>query len=155
MADIDAQFGAKANRNWLLLWANVAVTVAYVALGKFALLQALPPGYATIIFFPSGLALAALVRYGSGLLPGIALGAFFLNLNSSAAAALVVAAGTTLQAWVASLLFARWCTPALASARQVLAFLLLAPLASLVNASISAAGLFALRVFNADNLMSN
>ncbi len=155
MADIDAQLGAKANRNWPLLWANAAVAVAYIALGKFALLQALPPGYATIIFFPSGLALAALVRYGPGLLPGIALGAFLLNLNSSAAGALVVAAGTTVQGVVASLLFARWCTPALASARQVLAFLLLVPLACLVNASVSVAGLFALGVFNADNLLSN
>ncbi len=140
---------------WRLLLANIAIASIYVVFGKFALLQAVPPGYATIIFFPSGIVLAAIVRYGPGLLPGVAVGALLLNVGGGVAGALLVGLGSALQTWLASLLFKRWCTPALAADREVLAFLLLAPLACLFNASVSVAGLYALHVVNVDNLLSN
>lgn len=138
------------------LLANVAIAFVYFVFGKLALLQAVPPGYATIIFFPAGIALATVVRFGPGLLPGVAIGAFLLNLSTTApVAALAVCVGTTVQTYIASRLFARWCTPALASVGDILAFLSLAPLSSLLNASCSVASLYALQLVSLDTLSSN
>jgi PAS domain S-box-containing protein len=137
---------------------TLALAAVYFVAGKLALMQAVPPGYATIIFFPSGIALAAMVRFGVRLLPGVALGAILLNLSASGSSlpvALLVGGGTTVQAWLALRLFERWCTPALASTSDVLAFLFLAPLACLVNATVSVAGLAAMHVVNTDSMVSN
>ena len=52
----------------LLLY--VALPFTYVILGRLGLLFALPPGYATAIFLPAGLAVAAIFVAGSASLPG-------------------------------------------------------------------------------------
>ena len=51
----------------------------YFLAGKLGLTLAVPPGYATVIWPPSGLALGALILYGRGIAPGVFLGSFLLN----------------------------------------------------------------------------
>ena len=89
--------------------AYLSLTVGYVASGKLALLLAVPPGYASPIFPPAGIAVAAMLIGGPLTLPWTFLGSFLLNMwtaysvgHGSAvtwlAAAVVIAAGSTLQA---------------------------------------------------------
>lgn len=74
----------------------------YFAAAKLSLMLAIPPGYATAVWPPSGLALAALLLAGNRLWPGIWLGAAFANVTvqSSALAAVFIASGNTLEAVV-------------------------------------------------------
>src|ERR1700680_4726151 len=81
-----------------------ALTVAYVVSGKIALLLAVPPGYASPIFPPSGIAAAAVLIGGRATLPWVFLGAFLLNVvdhgsdETAWAAAAIIAAASMLQA---------------------------------------------------------
>src|SRR5690348_6721316 len=50
---------AEASWFWCL-----TITVAYVITGRMALLLAVPPGYATAIFPPAGIAMAAVLSAG-------------------------------------------------------------------------------------------
>ena len=56
----------------------------------------------TLIWLPTGIAVAALIRWGTGLWPGIAVGAFLVNLaiGSSATLALGTAVGNTIGPWL-------------------------------------------------------
>ncbi len=58
---------------------NLSVAVLYASGGWLGLLIAAPPGYATIIWPPSGIAVAALLFYGPQLSPGVFLGSFVVN----------------------------------------------------------------------------
>lgn len=55
----------------------------YFAAGKFGLLLAIPPGYATAIWPASGLALAGALLFGNRIWPGIVIGSTFLNFGIS------------------------------------------------------------------------
>src|SRR6476469_7676030 len=92
-------------------FSKVALLAAlYVITGKLGLLLAVPPGYATIIWPASGIALGMLLLHGTRLWPGVLVGSFLLNaLNSGVfvepdwfspklAAAFLIALGSTLQA---------------------------------------------------------
>ncbi|HEU4602877.1 MAG TPA: MASE1 domain-containing protein, partial [Steroidobacteraceae bacterium] len=89
----------------------VALAIAYYVIGRIGLLLAIPPGYATIIWPPSGIALAALILWGPRVWPGVALGSFVLTVAvatgegslhalplSRWALAVGVASGSTVQA---------------------------------------------------------
>ena len=60
---------------------TVGTVCLYVVLGKLGIYISVPPGYATLIWPPSGLALAAILLYGFLSIPGIFIGAFLLNLS--------------------------------------------------------------------------
>ncbi|HEY6926572.1 MAG TPA: CHASE domain-containing protein [Steroidobacteraceae bacterium] len=79
---------------------SLALACAYYVTGKLGLLLAVPPGYATPIWPPSGIAIGALLLFGPGLWPGVFLGSFILNGVISQAwwLAACIAAGSTLQA---------------------------------------------------------
>ena len=62
------------------LLACVVLTVTYVAVGRLGLFLALPPGYATAIFPPAGIAMAGMFIGGATTLPWTFLGSFLLNL---------------------------------------------------------------------------
>src|SRR5215813_9907045 len=96
------QEGAPKAANMPLL-AHLLLTLAYVGTGKLALLLAVPPGYASPIFPPAGIAVAAALVGGPVTLPWTFLGSLLLNawIGSSAghhldeacfAAAIVIAA---------------------------------------------------------------
>src|ERR1700682_6392693 len=73
------------------------VAALYFAAAKLSLILAIPPGYATAVWPPSGLALAAVLLAGNRAWPGIWLGAALANIavQSSALAAVFIAAGNT------------------------------------------------------------
>ena len=58
----------------------------YFAAAKVSLLLAIPPGYATAVWPPSGLALAAILLAGPRMWPGIWLGAAVANFTVHASA---------------------------------------------------------------------
>ena len=131
---------------------NLALWAGYVVLGRVGLLLALPPGYASPLFVPAGLALAACVTGGWRLLPAVALGAISVNLiypwlnTGSISAAAVLAAlasgvGATLQAGIGGALFRRYIDPAIGSGRDVARFLLLAPAVALTSSTVSLTGM--------------
>ena len=81
----------------------------YFGAARLALLLAIPPGYATALWPPSGIALAALLVLGPRLWPGVWIGSALANLSIDASlpAAIVIATGSTLQALVLSALLRR------------------------------------------------
>jgi len=139
-------------RRWLL--ANLLLLAAYLVTGRFGLYLSLAPGYATPLFLPAGIALAAVASRGAALLPGVACGALLVNLlplpgapdplvlpgTPQLAAALCAALGASLQAALAAHALRRWVRPDIGAGRDVLLFLLLAPVASLVSCTISIGG---------------
>ncbi|HYR37270.1 MAG TPA: MASE1 domain-containing protein [Burkholderiales bacterium] len=90
--------------------AQVALLAAvYFTAAKLALLAAIPPGYATALWPPSGIALAALLLWGTRLWPGVWIGSFAANLMVEGAPlpAAVIAAGSSLQAYAVATLVRR------------------------------------------------
>ena len=60
--------------------ACLSLTLGYVASGKLALLLAVPPGYASPIFPPAGIAVAAMLIGGPATLPWTFFGSLLLNV---------------------------------------------------------------------------
>ena len=92
----------------------VGLAAAYFATGKLGLLLAVPPGYATAIWPPSGIALSALLLTGSRAWPGIFIGSFLVNLSTSVdrgsislVVAAAIAAGASAQAHLGAFLIRR------------------------------------------------
>ena len=84
--------------------------VVYFAAAKLSLLLAIPPGYATAVWPPSGIALAAMLLFGTRLWPGVWLGAMLTNLTVQGAPLLaaMIASGNTLEAVVGAELVRRY-----------------------------------------------
>lgn len=90
------------------MYANATVCILYVLTAKLGLMLALPPGVATPLWPPSGLALAAVLLFDCTVKPGIFLGSFIVNsLISplhwpfSMLLSCAIAFGSTLQACLA------------------------------------------------------
>jgi diguanylate cyclase (GGDEF)-like protein len=86
-----------------------SVAVAYWVAAKVSLLLAIPPGYATAVWPPSGIAVAAVLLLGKRCWPGIWIGAALVNLPvaSSPLAAVLIGTGNTLEALAAAALMRR------------------------------------------------
>lgn len=62
-------------------WAHIIILgLAYLISGKIGLMLAIPPGFATAIFPPTGIALAYVFSFGLRTLPGVLLGSFLMNV---------------------------------------------------------------------------
>ena len=83
----------------------VGLGVIYVLVARLGLRIHAVHSFATLVWLPTGIALAALLRLGYGYWPSIAIGAFVANLwtGASPLAAAGIAAGNTLEA-----LFGAW-----------------------------------------------
>lgn len=57
------------------------LALAYLVAGRLALLLAIPPGFATAIFPPLGISLAAVLLWGNPLLLGVFIGSVLLNTS--------------------------------------------------------------------------
>src|SRR5207248_7085482 len=69
------------SRLWLRSVVRVpGIALAYFVSGWLGLLLAIPPGYATAVWPPSGLALASALYWGWRVWPGIWLGSFLINV---------------------------------------------------------------------------
>lgn len=135
----------------------LVLALTYFASGWAGLQLALPPGYASAIWPPAGIALVLLLVWGPRVASGVWLGSFCLNLYAGTSAAgvlswqasMVAAAigvGASLQAWLGAHLIRRivgYPHP-LDNGRAVLRFLLLGgPLACVVSPSVGVAALAA------------
>jgi PAS domain S-box-containing protein len=147
-------------------FAFLLLTLAYVVSGRLGLMLAVPPGYATAIFPPAGIAVAAMLVAGRATLPWTFLGSFLLNLwtgyevaqrldSSAGAPALVIAAASTVQAALAGGAMRRWLgvpTP-LDNSRDLVRFLALSPLCCMTSATLSLSGLSVLGVIDPSALI--
>jgi len=118
----------------------------YFVIAKASLLLAIPPGYATAVWPPSGLALAALVMFGPRIWPGIWLGATLVNLTVDASlfAAAAIGCGNTLEALAGAALMRRWIAdtpPYFDRARNVVRFIGVGLLCPAAAASIGVGSL--------------
>jgi signal transduction histidine kinase len=96
-------------RGWPLAGQIALLAAVYFVSAKLALGLAIPPGYATPIWPPSGIALAALLVAGSRIWPGVWIGSLLANMpiEGSLPAAAVIASGSTIQALAATALLRR------------------------------------------------
>jgi signal transduction histidine kinase len=85
------------------------LAICYFAAARLSLVLAIPPGYATAVWPPSGIAFAALLIWGTRVWPGLWLGAAAANyaVNGSAPLAATIATGNTLEGLCAAWLCAR------------------------------------------------
>ena len=131
----------------------IAVTAAYVVSAHLGLRIHPVSSFATLVWPPSGIALAALVVWGNRFWPAVAVGAFLANVWSGAPllVALAIAAGNSLEAVVGSAALRRISgfRPELDRLADVLGLLGFAALASTTIAAtfgvsaLAAAGLLA------------
>jgi two-component sensor histidine kinase/integral membrane sensor domain MASE1 len=156
---------APATRRQLLIYA--ALPLAYVICGRLGLALAVPPGYATAVFLPTGISVTAMLMAGAATLPGTFVGSFLLNVWLSAsidqlyatgvASALVIALASTAQAAVGGALLRRFIgyPASLDTPHTVGLFLLLAPFACITSATLSVAGLWLVGVLQNPDLVIN
>ena len=104
--------------------------------------MALPPGYATAVWPPSGIALAALLLGGRRLWPAVWVGSFAANLTIDAAvlAALVIATGSTLQSVALEAAVRRYIgvPRRFETVRQVVIFVVIAALGTIIAPTFAA-----------------
>ena len=83
--------------------AIAALAIVYLVAARAGLMMDAVAGFATLVWAPSGLALATLLILGPGLWPGVFVGAFLANLLTGAPVpvALGIGAGNTLEAVLA------------------------------------------------------
>lgn len=147
---------------------SVALIMVYVVTGKLGLMLAMPPGYASAIFPPAGIAIAVTYIARNKYLPAIFLGSLLLNswvgysahqqfnLIGLEVATLIAVASVT-QAWIGG----RWLRQKIAypttldAPHEVIRFLVLSPVICLVSASLSVTGLLALGLVEKSNLVSS
>jgi len=145
-----------------------ALPLAYVIIGRLGLLLATSPGYATAVFLPAGIAVAAAFMAGMSSLPGTFLGSFLLNLwlgysfdqeldVTDIITAAVIAVASTVQAGIGGIALRRaigYPAP-LDNPRDLLLFLLLSPLVCLTSATISVGVMRMLGVIRSADVAAN
>ncbi len=128
----------------------------YVLAGRFALLLAIPPGFATAIFPPLGISLAAVLMWGNPLLLGVFIGSVLLNTSMAISGgsefslavlviAFEIALGSCLAAWVGATLIKKYIgfPNALMDEWGIFTFFMVGgPLASIVSASVGVLSLY-------------
>ena len=102
-------------------WVRIVIlAAAYTLTGIVGLSLAVPPGYATAVWPPSGIALAAVLLWGPRVWPGIVVGSVLVNLAAalttangdftatSVVIAFAIGAGSTAQALAGAGAIRRW-----------------------------------------------
>lgn len=146
---------ARLHRAFASLATTLGIAVAYLATAKLGLLLAVPPGYATAVWPPSGISLGALLIYGARQWPGVWLGSFLANMTTSyapgepllrpACIAATIALGAVVQSLFGAWLIGRFASSPrpLARERDVFPFFALGgPLSCLVAATWGVATLY-------------
>jgi PAS domain S-box-containing protein len=146
------------------------LALLYIITGKLGLLLAVPPGYATIIWPASGIAVGMLMVHGARLWPGVLLGSFLLNAwnggvfgsedwwNTRTLAAFGIAVGSTLQALAGRELVRRFVglPMRLQGLRQIAWVLVLTgPINCVVAATVGVATLSSLDILTQQDLLPN
>jgi len=155
-----------AARKLLLIYG--ALPIVYVIAGRLGLILAASPGYATAVFLPAGIAVAAAFIGGLATLPGTFLGSLLLNLwvaqatglgldSAHIAVATMIAGASTLQAAMGGLVLRKsigYPAP-LDNPRDILVFLFLSPVFCLTSATVSTSGMWALGVLSSADSAGN
>jgi PAS domain S-box-containing protein len=150
-----------------LFW-HLALVLGYVLTGRLALLLAVPPGYATAIFPPAGIAMTAALIGGRNALPGIFIGSFILNLwigstvddltaSLFVAVALMIAAASLAQAALGAWSLRRligYPMP-LDNVRDLGLFLLISPAICTASVTLSLGGMAGLSAISISQISSN
>jgi integral membrane sensor domain MASE1 len=142
-----ARAGASGGRGWVIYGARIAVIAgAYYGSAKIGLDLAFATSSVTAVWPPTGIALAALVLWGSSVWPGVSLGACLANAWTGVPLVTVlgITCGNTLEAVVGALLLCRVARfrPSLDRVRDVLALVALAAVGSTaIAATIGVASL--------------
>jgi signal transduction histidine kinase len=87
------------------------VAILYACVAGVSLMVAIPPGYASALWPPAGIALAACLAFGPRIWPGIFAGAVLANLGilgTPVLVALSIGAGNTCEAVIAGLMIRRF-----------------------------------------------
>ncbi len=147
---------------------GLALVLIYVITGKLGLMLALPPGYASAIFPPAGIAIAAVYLGGKRLLPPVFIGSLILNLwvghtthhqftLLSTQVAVLIALASVMQAWLGGLWLRRMIAlpTTLDAPRDVVHFLTSSPVICLVSASLSVSGLYMLGLVDRHDLVTS
>jgi diguanylate cyclase (GGDEF)-like protein/PAS domain S-box-containing protein len=147
---------------------SLALVLIYIITGKLGLMLAVPPGYASAMFPPAGIAIAVTFIVGQRALPAIFCGSLILNLwvgyssnhqfsQIGLAVALLIAIASTLQAFCGGNWLRRKISypTTLDAPREVISFLLYAPLICLVSASLSVAGLLMLGLVDQHSVLTS
>jgi signal transduction histidine kinase len=125
----------------------VGLAALYLALARVGLSLDAVAGFATLVWPPTGLALAALLLFGYRAWPGIFIGAFTANLLTGAPVpvALGIGVGNTAEALACAYLVQRLprFTMTLESVRSVMRLILAAVLGTMISATIGVASLYA------------
>src|SRR5262245_10294318 len=122
----------------------LVVALSYVLTGALGLAFYPTSGFATLIWAPSAISIAAIVLWGPGVWPAIYAGALVTNLTTSAPlpVAAGIAAGNTLEALVAFFLLQRsGFDRRLGDVRSALALILAGALGGTVSATIGVSSL--------------
>jgi PAS domain S-box-containing protein len=146
----------------------VTLALVYVLTGRLGLLLAVPPGYATAIFPPAGIAMAAALIGGRRTLPWIFAGSCVLNLwlgstieqhlvARALAVAVVIATASAAQAAVGGWALRKLIDypAALDNVRDLGKFLLAAPVLCLTSATLSHSGMAAFGAINTSEVASS
>jgi signal transduction histidine kinase len=142
-----------------LLLSRVAVlAVTYAVVARLGLGVEALGGLATLVWPPTGVALAALVVYGVGLWPGVTVGALIANLSAGAPVGVAtgIAVGNTLEAVVGATIVLRMpgFERGLGTLRSVAAVVLAALGSTLVSATVGVASMLSGRIVSSDQLGS-
>lgn len=139
------------SHTWLLRFAIVGL--AYYLGGRIGLSVPFVGSHITLIWPPTGIALAAMLRWNRSLWPAVWLGAFAVNLHigSGPQLAFAIACGNTLGPWLAvRMLQRRQFDPAIGRRQDLLGYLAVAVLGGMaVNATNGVAQLWLAGVFPA------
>lgn len=149
-------------------WMGPAIAVLYAVTGKLSLLLALPPGYASAIFPPAGIAVAFAFILGWRALAWVGLGSLALNLwishqpgQAFATAAILAAVAIALSSTLQALAGGAWLRRRVGypatfdSVRSLALFLFSAPVVCLISASLSVSALVGLGIFEARSAADN
>lgn len=134
-----------------LIYQIIVLACTYFLTGQLSSFLGVVPDFGTLIWIPSGVALAALLLYGNRLWLGVLIGAFAANmmfgvqLSMPLDAMLIIstgmtAIGATLQAMIGVVLLKKYADfpNPLASQKQILAFILFGGVgSSLINCTLS------------------
>jgi PAS domain S-box-containing protein len=153
-------------RRWLILYA--VLPLAYIVFGRLGLVLAVPPGYATAVFLPAGMAVAAVFMAGAAALPGVLVGSFLLNIwigydvhpqvgIVTLAVAFAIAFASMLQAAIGGDILRRAIgyPSSFDNPRDILLFLLLSPIVCLTSSTLSLTGMWALGAVQSTDLLIN
>lgn len=139
------------------------LAAVYYLTGKMGLFLALPPGYASPLWPPTGIGIVALLLFGVNLWPGLYLGAFFVNFEHAPPSVEILAAGGIAIGNTLSIVLAAICIKKFLSypkpfyiEKDIFLFLLMAgPLAGFISASWGVSTLYFLHEVHGGNFVLN